>query len=125
MSTVSSAPPSTAPIRLGARLPFLDRYLPFWIILAMGLGLGLGRLWPDLGAALNRVQIAGVSVPIAIGLFWMMYPVLAKVRYETVARHARSARQPAAGHTGIADRCRSAPHAHVLRNHRCGSTCST
>ncbi|HET9465484.1 MAG TPA: ACR3 family arsenite efflux transporter [Gemmatimonadales bacterium] len=92
MSTVSSAPASTAPIRFGARLPFLDRYLPFWIILAMGLGLGLGRLWPDLGAALNRVQIAGVSVPIAIGLFWMMYPVLAKVRYETVARHARDTR---------------------------------
>ena len=50
----------------------------------MATGLGAGRLWPDLGASLNRVQVAGVSVPIAIGLFWMMYPVLAKVRYETV-----------------------------------------
>ena len=92
MSTVSSAAPSIAPTRLGARLSFLDRFLPVWILLAMGLGLGLGRLWPDLGAALNRVQVAGVSVPIAIGLFWMMYPVLAKVRYETVGQHVRDTR---------------------------------
>ncbi|MGZ9927786.1 arsenic resistance protein, partial [Escherichia coli] len=46
-------------------------------------------LYPDLGAALDRVQVAGVSVPIAIGLLWMMYPVLAKVRYESIGRHAR------------------------------------
>lgn len=92
MSTVSSAASLTAPTRLSARLPFLDRFLPFWILLAMGLGLGLGRVWPDLGAALDRVQVAGVSVPIAIGLFWMMYPVLAKVRYETVGQHARDTR---------------------------------
>ena len=79
-------------LRLSARLSFLDRFLPIWILLAMGLGLVLGRLWPDLGTALNRVQVAGVSVPIAVGLFWMMYPVLAKVRYETVGRHARDKR---------------------------------
>ena len=91
MSTASTAP-LIAPLRLTARLSFLDRFLPLWIILAMGLGLGLGRIWPDLGAALNRVQVVGVSVPIAIGLFWMMYPVLAKVRYETVGRHARDTR---------------------------------
>lgn len=92
MSDVRSALLSAPQGRLDARLPFLDRFLPFWILLAMGMGLGLGRLWPDLGAALNQVQIAGVSVPIAIGLFWMMYPVLAKVRYETVGRHARDTR---------------------------------
>jgi ACR3 family arsenite transporter len=92
MSTVSSTAPSIAPTRLSARLSFLDRFLPVWILLAMGLGLGLGRLWPGLGAALNRVQVAGVSVPIAIGLFWMMYPVLAKVRYETVGQHVRDTR---------------------------------
>lgn len=55
----------------------------------MALGLLLGRVYPDLGAALDRVQLAGVSVPIAVGLLWMMYPVLAKVRYETIGRHAR------------------------------------
>lgn len=93
MSVVAQEPPpALAPTRLIARLSFLDRYLPIWILVAMGLGLGLGRLWPGLGAVLTRFEIAGVSVPIAIGLFWMMYPVLARVRYEAVGRHARDTR---------------------------------
>jgi ACR3 family arsenite transporter len=71
------------------RLSTLDRFLPLWIFAAMALGILLGRVYPDLGAALDRVQLAGVSVPIAVGLLWMMYPVLAKVRYETIGRHAR------------------------------------
>lgn len=71
------------------RLSMLDRFLPIWIFGAMGSGLALGRIFPDLGAALDRVKLAGVSVPIAIGLLWMMYPVLAKVRYETIGRHVR------------------------------------
>lgn len=69
------------------RLSTLDRWLPLWIFLAMALGVLLGRLFPDLGAALDRVKIAGVSVPIAIGLLWMMYPVLAKVQYESIGAH--------------------------------------
>jgi ACR3 family arsenite transporter len=70
------------------RLSTLDRYLPLWIFAAMALGLLLGRAYPDLGAALDGVQLAGVSVPIAVGLLWMMYPVLAKVRYESIGAHA-------------------------------------
>ncbi len=69
------------------RLSTVDRFLPVWIFAAMGLGLLLGRLYPSLGATLDAVQIAGVSVPIAIGLLWMMYPVLAKVRYESISAH--------------------------------------
>ena len=72
-----------------ARLSALDRFLALWIVAAMALGLLLGRLSPGLGAALDRVQLAGVSLPIAIGLLWMMYPVLAKVRYETIGAHTR------------------------------------
>ena len=71
------------------RLSTLDRFLPVWIFAAMALGLLLGRLFPDLGVALDRVQLAGVSVPIGVGLLWMMYPVLAKVRYETIGPHLR------------------------------------
>ena len=71
------------------RLSTLDRFLPLWIFAAMAAGLVLGRVFPDLGAALDRVQVAGVSVPIAVGLLWMMYPVLAKVRYETIGQHIR------------------------------------
>jgi ACR3 family arsenite transporter len=81
-----TAPAAEAPIL--KRLSTIDRYLPLWIFLAMGLGLLLGRAYPDLGAALDRVQLAGVSVPIAVGLLWMMYPVLAKVRYESIGAHA-------------------------------------
>ena len=71
---------SDAP-RLTAQLSRLDRLLPLWIFLAMGLGIGLGRVYPALGPALDTVKVGGVSLPIAVGLFWMMYPVLAKVRY--------------------------------------------
>lgn len=58
----------------------------------MALGLFLGRIFPDLGAALDRVKVAGVSAPIGIGLLWMMYPVLAKVRYATIGQHVANAK---------------------------------
>ena len=60
-----------------ARLSTLDRFLPVWIGAAMGLGLLLGRLVPGLGNAISAVQVDGISLPIAIGLLVMMYPVLA------------------------------------------------
>ena len=66
------------------RLSRLDRFLPVWILAAMAVGLGLGRLIPDLNDALDKVKIASVSLPIAIGLLMMMYPVLAKVRYSKI-----------------------------------------
>ena len=64
------------------RLPVLDRFLPLWIGLAMAAGLLLGRSVPGLGEALSAVEVDGISLPIAIGLLVMMYPVLAKVRYD-------------------------------------------
>lgn len=76
--------PSTAPSDTqdpSGKLSTLDRYLPVWILLAMGIGLGLGKIVPFIGEAVNSIQIAGVSAPIALGLLAMMYPVLAKVRY--------------------------------------------
>lgn len=74
------------------RLSTLDRYLAVWIGLAMVAGLLLGRLVPGLGSALGSVEIDGISLPIALGLLVMMYPVLAKVRYDrldTVTRDSR------------------------------------
>jgi ACR3 family arsenite transporter len=68
------------------RLSTLDRYLPLWIGLAMVAGLLLGRMVPGLDDALAAVEIGSVSLPIAIGLLIMMYPVLAKVRYNEMGR---------------------------------------
>ena len=72
------------------KLPLLDRLLPAWILLAMLAGLVLGRAIPSLGASLDTVKVGGVSLPIAVGLFWMMYPVLAKVRYGRLASAGRN-----------------------------------
>lgn len=66
------------------RLSTLDRFLPLWIALAMGMGLLLGRLVPGLDTALDSVKVDQTSLPIAIGLFAMMYPVLARVKYEDI-----------------------------------------
>jgi len=75
-----SASPGTSP-KITAQLSVIDRFLPVWIFVAMGLGIGLGRVYPAIGPLLDTVKVGGVSLPIAFGLFWMMYPVLAKVRY--------------------------------------------
>ncbi|NKY37964.1 ACR3 family arsenite efflux transporter [Cellulomonas septica] len=78
--------PSPAPaVETRGRLSTLDRWLPVWIGLAMVAGLVLGRFVPALGDALEAVQVGGISVPIGLGLLVMMYPVLAKVRYDRVA----------------------------------------
>ncbi|MCY4666714.1 MAG: arsenical-resistance protein, partial [Rhodococcus sp.] len=77
-----SAPVSTAHPAVVGKLSTLDRYLPVWIGVAMVAGLLLGRWIPGLNTAIEKVQIDGISLPIALGLLIMMYPVLAKVRYD-------------------------------------------
>ncbi|ODA81261.1 hypothetical protein RJ55_04225 [Drechmeria coniospora] len=67
-------------------MAWLDRFLALWICLAMAVGIMLGNFVPSTGPALQRGKIAGVSVPIAIGLFVMMYPILCNVRYESLHR---------------------------------------
>ncbi len=91
MSATGTATPDAAR-GVAGRLSALDRWLPAWILAAMAVGLGAGRLVPGLGDAVQAVQVDGVSLPIAVGLLAMMYPVLAKVRYDrldTVTRDRR------------------------------------
>ncbi len=68
------------------RLSTLDRFLPVWIVVAMAAGIGLGRAFSGLNRTLDTVKIGSVSLPIALGLLLMMYPVLAKVRYGELGR---------------------------------------
>ena len=63
-------------------LSFLDRFLAVWIFLAMLIGILLGNFVPSVGPALKQGTFVGVSVPIAVGLLVMMYPILCKVQYE-------------------------------------------
>jgi ACR3 family arsenite transporter len=87
-ATVTATPTGT----VVGKLATLDRFLPVWILAAMAVGLLAGRAIPGLGAALDAIDVDGISLPIALGLLIMMYPVLAKVRYDrlnTVTRDRR------------------------------------
>lgn len=73
-----------------SKLSVLDRFIPLWIFLAMALGVGSGYVFPEIAATFDALRIDTVSLPIAIGLLWMMYPVLTKVKYEELSKVAQA-----------------------------------
>ena len=86
MSNVSEEIPASC----GPRLSVVNRFLSFWILLAMVIGVGLGYFIPSVADLVNRLSVGTTSIPIAIGLILMMYPPLARVKYEELPRFFRN-----------------------------------
>jgi ACR3 family arsenite transporter len=89
----STSPEASKSTGVMSRLSILDRFLPLWIFVAMALGVSLGAIAPGIRDLFSTMSIDTISLPIAIGLLWMMYPVLAKVKYEELGKITQATQQ--------------------------------
>jgi arsenite transporter len=80
----------TAPVQAGSKLSFFERYLTVWVFLCIIAGIGLGRLFPGIAVALDAMSLYQVSIPIAVCLFFMMYPIMVKIDFTQAAQAVRT-----------------------------------
>ena len=76
--TANSSASTQKPVQAGGKLNIFERYLTLWVALCIGVGIFLGRAFPGLAEALDAMSVYQVSVPIALCLFFMMYPIIIK-----------------------------------------------
>jgi ACR3 family arsenite transporter len=76
--------------KVARRLGFFERYLTFWVLVCIGIGILLGKIFPSMGTALDKVSVAQVSIPIAICLFFMMYPIMVKIDFAEVVKAGKT-----------------------------------
>lgn len=83
-------PRSTPPVQAGSHLSFFEKYLTGWVFLCIGIGIVLGRLFPTIATTLDAMSIYQVSIPIAICLFFMMYPIMVKIDFSQAKQAVRT-----------------------------------
>src|SRR3989338_4718212 len=72
------------------RLSFFEKYLTLWVVGCIGLGISLGKLFPQLSISLDKISIYQVSIPIAICLFFMMYPIMVKIDFAEIIKAGKT-----------------------------------
>ncbi|NBD34092.1 MAG: arsenical-resistance protein, partial [Cyanobacteria bacterium] len=77
-------------VQAGGKLSFFERYLTVWVALCIVAGIILGRVFPNIAVTLDRMSIYQVSIPIAICLFFMMYPIMVKIDFGQAKRAAQT-----------------------------------
>ena len=86
----SGIEPNSRPVQAGGQLSFFERYLTLWVALCIVAGIILGRVFPGIAVALDAMSIYQVSIPIAICLFFMMYPIMVKIDFSQAKRAAQT-----------------------------------
>ncbi|MGB0561025.1 MAG: ACR3 family arsenite efflux transporter [Spirulinaceae cyanobacterium] len=89
-SSSPSSAPTPQPVTAGGQLSFFERYLTLWVFLCIGGGILLGRLFPNIAVALDAMSLYQVSLPIALCLFFMMYPIMVKIDFGQTRKAART-----------------------------------
>ena len=81
---------NTKAVQAGSKLSFFEKYLTLWVFLCIIIGIALGRTFPGVAVALDKMSIYQVSIPIAICLFFMMYPIMVKIDFSQAVKAAKT-----------------------------------